>query len=84
MAELNQQQVIDYIKGISVLELSQLAAFGMYGDEVPAAGIITATTTKTGLGPQVAALLVGGAKALAGDPTLVIALTAIFAAVAPA
>ena len=24
MAELNQQQVIDYIKGISVLELSQL------------------------------------------------------------
>src|SRR5688500_4964805 len=25
MAELNQQQVVDYIKGISVLELSQLA-----------------------------------------------------------
>ena len=24
MAEVNQQQVIDYIKGISVLELSQL------------------------------------------------------------
>ena len=24
MADLNQQQVIDYIKGISVLELSQL------------------------------------------------------------
>ena len=24
MAELNQQQVVDYIKGISVLELSQL------------------------------------------------------------
>ena len=24
MAELNQQQVIDYIKGISVMELSQL------------------------------------------------------------
>ena len=24
MAELNQEQVIDYIKGISVLELSQL------------------------------------------------------------
>ena len=24
MAEMNQQQVIDYIKGISVLELSQL------------------------------------------------------------
>ena len=25
MAEVNQQQVIDYIKGISVMELSQLA-----------------------------------------------------------
>ncbi|MFI7488653.1 TRAP transporter permease [Micromonospora echinaurantiaca] len=47
-----------------------------------AAGIITATTTKTGLGPQAAALLVSGAQAVASDPTLVLALTAVLAAVA--
>nr|WP_320064952.1 TRAP transporter fused permease subunit [Micromonospora sp. RTGN7] len=47
-----------------------------------AAGIITATTTKTGLGPQAAALLVGGAKAVSTDPTVVILLTAVLAAVA--
>ncbi|TNH23067.1 TRAP transporter fused permease subunit [Micromonospora orduensis] len=47
-----------------------------------AAGIITATTTKTGLGPQAAALLVGGAKAATSDPTLVLVLTALLAAVA--
>ncbi|SCG73481.1 TRAP transporter, 4TM/12TM fusion protein [Micromonospora siamensis] len=47
-----------------------------------AAGIITATTTRTGLGPQAAALLVGGAQALASDPTVVLALTALLAAVA--
>ncbi|MEU8296963.1 TRAP transporter fused permease subunit [Micromonospora sp. NPDC048909] len=47
-----------------------------------AAGIITATTTKTGLGPQAAALLVDGAKAVTSDPTLVLMLTAVLAAVA--
>ncbi|MET8250272.1 TRAP transporter fused permease subunit [Micromonospora sp. NPDC005197] len=47
-----------------------------------AAGIITATTTKTGLGPQAAALLVGGAKAATSNPTVVLALTALLAAVA--
>jgi TRAP transporter 4TM/12TM fusion protein len=47
-----------------------------------AAGIITASTTKTGLGPQTAELLVSWARALASNPTLVICLTAIFAAVA--
>ncbi|MFJ6168609.1 TRAP transporter fused permease subunit [Micromonospora orduensis] len=47
-----------------------------------AAGIITATTTKTGLGPQAAALLVGGAKAATSNPTLVLVLTALLAAVA--
>ncbi|MGW2626513.1 TRAP transporter fused permease subunit [Micromonospora taraxaci] len=47
-----------------------------------AAGIITATTTKTGLGPQAAALLIGGAKAATSDPTLVLVLTALLAAVA--
>lgn len=47
-----------------------------------AAGIITATTTKTGLGPQAAALLIGGAQAATSDPTLVLVLTALLAAVA--
>jgi TRAP transporter 4TM/12TM fusion protein len=47
-----------------------------------AAGIIAATTTKTGLGPQAASLLIRGARAIAEDPTLVRLLTAIFAAVA--
>ncbi|CCH20670.1 TRAP transporter permease [Micromonospora lupini] len=47
-----------------------------------AAGIITATTTKTGLGPQAAALLIGGAQAVTSDPTFVLVLTALLAAVA--
>ncbi|WP_200215506.1 TRAP transporter permease [Micromonospora coerulea] len=47
-----------------------------------AAGIITATTTKTGLGPQAAALLVGGAQAVSSDPAVVLALTALLAAIA--
>ncbi|PSK64576.1 hypothetical protein B0E53_03466 [Micromonospora sp. MH33] len=47
-----------------------------------AAGIITATTTKTGLGPQAAALLVGGAQAVSSEPAVVLALTALLAAVA--
>ncbi|QLQ37333.1 TRAP transporter permease [Micromonospora robiginosa] len=47
-----------------------------------AAGIITATTTKTGLGPQAAALLVSGAQAISSEPAVVLALTAVLAAVA--
>ncbi|QOC95216.1 TRAP transporter fused permease subunit [Micromonospora craniellae] len=47
-----------------------------------AAGIITATTTKTGLGPQAAALLVDTAGAVSSDPAVVLALTALLAAVA--
>ena len=47
-----------------------------------AAGIITATTTKTGLGTQIASLLVKGAQALADHPTAVLAFTVLFAAVA--
>ncbi|MFR9778754.1 TRAP transporter permease [Micromonospora sp. MS34] len=47
-----------------------------------AAGIITATTTKTGLGPQAAALLVSGAQAVSSEPAAVLALTALLAAVA--
>jgi TRAP transporter 4TM/12TM fusion protein len=47
-----------------------------------AAGIITATTTKTGLGAQLASLLVSGAKAVVSNPTAVLALTVLLAAVA--
>jgi len=47
-----------------------------------AAGIITATTTKTGLGAQLASLLVRGAQAVTSNPTAVLALTVILAAVA--
>ncbi|WP_117212222.1 TRAP transporter permease [Allorhizocola rhizosphaerae] len=47
-----------------------------------AAGIITAVTTKTGLGSQVAALLVSAAQAITDHPAAVLALTALLAAVA--
>jgi TRAP transporter 4TM/12TM fusion protein len=47
-----------------------------------AAGIITAITTKTGLGSQLAELLVDGAKGVTSNPTVVLALTVVFAAIA--
>jgi TRAP-type uncharacterized transport system fused permease subunit len=47
-----------------------------------AAGIITAVTTKTGLGAQIASLLVRAARALSDQPSVVLVLTAVFAAVA--
>src|ERR1043165_4539400 len=47
-----------------------------------AAGIITATTTKTGLGAQLASLLVSGARAVTDNPTAILALTVVLAAVA--
>lgn len=47
-----------------------------------AAGVITAVTTKTGLGPQAASLIVSGARVVGDNPTVVAALTAVFAAVA--
>jgi len=47
-----------------------------------AAGIITAITTKTGLGAQLASLLVSGARAITDNPTAVLALTTVLAAIA--
>ncbi|MDY7089764.1 MAG: TRAP transporter fused permease subunit [Actinomycetota bacterium] len=47
-----------------------------------AAGIITAVTTKTGLGAQLASLLVRGAQAATDNPTVVLALTVVLAAIA--
>ena len=56
MAELNQQQVVDYIKGISVLELSQL---------------VKALETELGVSAAAAmpmAMPAGGGGAAAGAP----------------
>jgi TRAP transporter 4TM/12TM fusion protein len=47
-----------------------------------AAGVITAVTTKTGLGAQLASLLVSGAHAITDNPSAVLALTVLLAAVA--
>ncbi len=47
-----------------------------------AAGVITSTITKTGLGQELADALVDAAQALATNETLVLMLTVVFAAVA--
>jgi TRAP transporter 4TM/12TM fusion protein len=47
-----------------------------------AAGVITSTITKTGLGQELAAALVDAARALATNPAVVLTLTVVFAAVA--
>ena len=47
-----------------------------------AAGVITSTITKTGLGHVLSASLVGTARALWDNPTLVLLATVVFAAVA--
>jgi TRAP transporter 4TM/12TM fusion protein len=72
---------------LTPLRLLQSLAVGIRGvlpvvAVCAAAGVITAVTTKTGLGPQTAALLVDGARAVSDNATVVAALTAIFAAVA--
>jgi TRAP transporter 4TM/12TM fusion protein len=47
-----------------------------------AAGVITSTITKTGLGQVLASALIDAAQALASNPTVVLMLTMVFAAVA--
>ncbi|QFZ23753.1 TRAP transporter permease [Saccharothrix syringae] len=47
-----------------------------------AAGVITSTITKTGLGQELASMLVDAAAAVASDPTAVLLVTAVLAAVA--
>ncbi|ADU00415.1 TRAP transporter permease [Mycolicibacterium gilvum] len=47
-----------------------------------AAGVITAMTTKTGLGAQFSSVLVGGVDAITDNRTVMLALTAVFSAVA--
>jgi TRAP transporter 4TM/12TM fusion protein len=47
-----------------------------------AAGVITAMTTKTGLGAQFSSVLVRGVDAITDNRTLMLALTALFAAIA--
>jgi large subunit ribosomal protein L7/L12 len=55
MAELNQQQVIDYIKGISVLELSQLVKALEQELGVSAAAAMPLAMPLAGMGPAGAA-----------------------------
>ena len=55
MAELNQQQVIDYIKGISVLELSQLVKALESELGVSAAAAISVAAPAAGGGAAAAA-----------------------------
>ncbi|UVI36576.1 TRAP transporter permease [Brevibacterium spongiae] len=47
-----------------------------------AAGIIVSTITKTGLGQVISDILIKGAQAFSDDPTVILILTCIFAAVA--
>lgn len=47
-----------------------------------AAGIIVSTITKTGLGQVISDILVDGAQALSSNPTIVVVLTCVFAAIA--
>jgi TRAP transporter 4TM/12TM fusion protein len=47
-----------------------------------AAGIITSTITKTGLGQELADALVQAANALSSDPTVILVLTVVFSALA--
>ena len=63
MAEVNQQQVIDYIKGISVLELSQLVK--ALESEL---GVSAAAAVPMGM-PMVAGAAGGGAAAPAEEKT---------------
>ncbi|MFC9877378.1 TRAP transporter permease [Nocardia salmonicida] len=73
--------------GQFVLEALRSLSFGMRS-ALPvvavcaAAGVITAMTTKTGLGAQLAALLVKAGSALSDDPAVVLATTAVLAAIA--
>jgi large subunit ribosomal protein L7/L12 len=55
MAELNQQQVVDYIKGISVLELSQLVKALETELGVSAAAAMPMPMAGGGAGPAAAA-----------------------------
>ena len=55
MAELNQQQVIDYIKGISVLELSQLVKALESEFGVSAAAAVAVAAPGAGAGAAAAA-----------------------------
>ncbi|MEV0081068.1 TRAP transporter fused permease subunit [Nocardia neocaledoniensis] len=73
--------------GAFVLDALRALAYGMRS-ALPvvavcaAAGVITAMTTKTGLGAQLASLLVRAGSVLSDDPAVVLATTAVLAAIA--
>ncbi|MEU4651120.1 TRAP transporter permease [Nocardia fluminea] len=70
--------VIDALRSLSYGMRSALPVVAVCA----AAGVITAMTTKTGLGAQLAALLVKAGSALSDDPAVVLATTAVLAAIA--
>ena len=71
MAEMNQQQVIDYIKGISVLELSQLVK--ALESEL---GVSAAAAMPLGM-PMMAGGAAGGAAAVDEKTEVTVVLTDI-------
>lgn len=72
------QFVIEALRSLSLGMRSALPVVAVCA----AAGVITAMTTKTGLGAQLAALLVKAGSALSDDPAVVLATTAVLAAIA--
>ncbi|WP_410876826.1 TRAP transporter permease [Nocardia sp. A7] len=72
------QFVIEALRSLSLGMRSALPVIAVCA----AAGVITAMTTKTGLGAQLAALLVKAGSALSDDPAVVLATTAVLAAIA--
>ncbi|WP_446221717.1 TRAP transporter permease [Nocardia sp. IBHARD005] len=72
------QFVIEALRSLSLGMRSALPVVAVCA----AAGVITAMTTKTGLGAQLAALLVKAGSALSDDPAIVLATTAVLAAIA--
>ncbi|WP_336086901.1 TRAP transporter permease [Nocardia sp. SSK8] len=70
--------VLDALRALSVGMRAALPVVAVCA----AAGVITAMTTKTGLGAQVAALLVRAGSVLSENPAVVLATTAVLAAIA--
>ncbi|MFD3509523.1 TRAP transporter permease [Nocardia sp. NPDC058666] len=72
------QFVIEALRSLSLGMRSALPVVAVCA----AAGVITAMTTKTGLGAQLAALLVKAGSALSDNPAVILATTAVLAAIA--
>jgi TRAP-type uncharacterized transport system fused permease subunit len=71
-----------YLLGVAAALAAGVRAVLPVAAVCAAAGVITSTITKTGLGQTLADLLVTAARALTDNPTAVLVLTAVLAAVA--